>query len=559
LASDLSLGFGAREGLQAEGEEGLDFGDAPTAAQSGFATSYPVTLAQNGARHTAGALFLGASIDVEANGIPANLAVGDDNNGSDDEESFGFLTTIVSAAVPTKSSLVLSASGAGKLDGWIDFNRDGDWNDAGEQIFVSQNIVGGASILGFTVPAGARAGITYARFRLSTAGGLSPTGAAPDGEVEDYSLTIVDGTAASIPIRLTPFLQSTVDVVAAGNQTVIRREGIELFRAPNTAIQNIGILGSAGNDVLRLGTLSVFVGGDAAGGFDTLQLIDSGQVLDLPAFPDFALQNIEAIDITGTGPNTLMLNLNEVRNLSTTTDTLRVMHNEDDKVSYGAGWTVAIPRFVGGRYLHIMTQAAAVVEVSNNRPYQNPNLALDTDRSGFISAVDVLRIINLINESEGSDLPPLTDLTGATDFSYFDTSGDGIVSALDVLLVINFLNEGSGGEGEGASAATALDVIPGARHDMATPAITYGSLLERSAMLKLREELVTEVSQLLGRTTEPVVTSSHLSFTLQSDLKTAEHVLISDHLGNQTEEQTVELVVAFDEAFLAVTDELVAG
>jgi hypothetical protein len=35
--------------------------------------------------------------------------------------------------------------------------------------------------------------------------------------------------------------------------------------------------------------------------------------------------------------------------------------------------------------------------------------------------------------------------------------------------------------------------------------------------------------------------------------------LISDHLGNQTEEQTVELVVAFDEAFLAVTDELVAG
>ena len=40
------------------------------------------------------------------------------------------------------------------------------------------------------MPAGATVGVTYARFRLSTAGGLQPFGFAPDGEVEDYRVTI---------------------------------------------------------------------------------------------------------------------------------------------------------------------------------------------------------------------------------------------------------------------------------------------------------------------------------------------------------------------------------
>ena len=42
----------------------------------------------------------------------------------------------------------------------------------------------------FTVTDHAASGDTYARFRLSTAGGLAPTGLAADGEVEDYRVTI---------------------------------------------------------------------------------------------------------------------------------------------------------------------------------------------------------------------------------------------------------------------------------------------------------------------------------------------------------------------------------
>ncbi|HND53019.1 MAG TPA: Ig-like domain-containing protein, partial [Pirellulaceae bacterium] len=78
----------------------------------------------------------------------------------------------------------------GYLDGWIDFNGDGDWLDAGEAIFARRAVAAGDNSLTFQVPAGATSGLTYARFRLSSAGGLGPTGLASDGEVEDHAVMI---------------------------------------------------------------------------------------------------------------------------------------------------------------------------------------------------------------------------------------------------------------------------------------------------------------------------------------------------------------------------------
>ena len=80
--------------------------------------------------------------------------------------------------------MTVTASAAAKLNAWIDFNSDGDWADAGEQIFSDQALVAGANLLNFSVPI-TPPDVTYARFRLSTSAGLSYVGAAPDGEVED--------------------------------------------------------------------------------------------------------------------------------------------------------------------------------------------------------------------------------------------------------------------------------------------------------------------------------------------------------------------------------------
>lgn len=177
-------------GLAADGEVedyqfeifGLDFGDAPA--------SYGTLLADDGARHALGSvLFLGAAIDAEPDGLPSTDALGDDQNGSDDEDGVQ-LPSVLERGRP--ATIVVTASAAGMLDAWIDYNRDGIFQ-AQEHIFggVSQAVAAGANTLTITVPATAAEGATYARFRLSSAGGLAPTGLAPDGEVEDYRVEIL--------------------------------------------------------------------------------------------------------------------------------------------------------------------------------------------------------------------------------------------------------------------------------------------------------------------------------------------------------------------------------
>ncbi|MCX6029514.1 MAG: carboxypeptidase regulatory-like domain-containing protein, partial [Chloroflexi bacterium] len=160
----------------------LDFGDAPDPA-------YPTLLASNGARHMIiPGFFLGALIDGELNGQPNATATGDNLANLPDEDGITFLTPLVQGK---QATIQIISSQAGKLDAWIDWNADGDWNDAGEQILASANLLGGLAVANINVPATAKLGVTFARFRLSTAGGLAPTGFAPDGEVEDYMINVV--------------------------------------------------------------------------------------------------------------------------------------------------------------------------------------------------------------------------------------------------------------------------------------------------------------------------------------------------------------------------------
>lgn len=166
-----------------EAEE-WDWGDAPD-------KPYPTLAANNGARHRiVQGLRLGNLIDAEPDGQPDTNALGDDNN-NDDEDG----VTFASAVIPGRNSTVVvnvaSTVPQAFLDAWIDFNGNGLWTDAGEQVAVSVPVANGANSLTFAVPNGIGAGVSrFARFRLSTTGGLGVGGAAPDGEVEDYQVRI---------------------------------------------------------------------------------------------------------------------------------------------------------------------------------------------------------------------------------------------------------------------------------------------------------------------------------------------------------------------------------
>jgi len=160
----------------------FDFGDAPT--------PYPTLMANNGARHVlVPGFMLGLYLDFEINGLPDPLALGDDRDNQADEDGVRFTTPLLvnrQACV----DVFLTGPVGGKLDGWIDFNKNGTWEPA-ERIFNAQVLNPGLNAgLCFQVPVQSALGTNNARFRLSSVGGLPPDGPAPDGEVEDYQVLI---------------------------------------------------------------------------------------------------------------------------------------------------------------------------------------------------------------------------------------------------------------------------------------------------------------------------------------------------------------------------------
>ncbi|MCH9651819.1 MAG: DUF11 domain-containing protein [Deltaproteobacteria bacterium] len=168
--------------------KGVDFGDAPD--------PYPTTFGASGPFHNLDpgvGLFLGACVDGESDGPPTAGADGDDLatstntlgtcTGNDDEDGVTFDTEVTACK---SADITVTASVAGILDAWVDFDDDGGFGESGDQIFVSQPLAAGPNSLSFSTPCTAASGNLISRFRVSTAGGLTFTGPAADGEVEDH-------------------------------------------------------------------------------------------------------------------------------------------------------------------------------------------------------------------------------------------------------------------------------------------------------------------------------------------------------------------------------------
>ena len=189
-----------------------DLGDAPD--------TYGTTDANSGPRHALmDKLYLGDLVDADhaadpgdGEGQPSTDALGDDNNqagnvtdpswifgtgnpGDDDEDGVNPADlTFTPGQTKTITVQVHNTTGGdAHLYGWIDFDGNGTF-DAGERADVV--VPNGATSANLDFTAGTYTGTTYARFRLSTDGAAAnPTGAAGDGEVEDYRVTVT-GTAS---------------------------------------------------------------------------------------------------------------------------------------------------------------------------------------------------------------------------------------------------------------------------------------------------------------------------------------------------------------------------
>ena len=174
-----------------------EYGDAPN--------SYGTLLASGGPVHAKGAPHLGAGVDYEGDGQPTAAADGDDTTGTpDDEDGVTFNPALgypnptirtgtdpVTLAAPV-NHVTVDASAAGFASAWVDWNQDGDFADAGEQVADAKPVTAGNNDLSFSNATNPNDIRTFVRVRYSTdaASIHAPTGAAPDGEVEDYQVLV---------------------------------------------------------------------------------------------------------------------------------------------------------------------------------------------------------------------------------------------------------------------------------------------------------------------------------------------------------------------------------
>jgi len=131
------------------------------------------------------------------NGLKANGDDLDDVNNDDDGVKFKGRSIVDMAVLPgTTYPLTITTHGNGHLSAWFDWNKDGNFDDAKEQVAADIDGSSGSITLNVTVPTGTANGVLYSRFRYSSDTGLSANDDvshgvwASDGEVEDYRLFV---------------------------------------------------------------------------------------------------------------------------------------------------------------------------------------------------------------------------------------------------------------------------------------------------------------------------------------------------------------------------------
>jgi hypothetical protein len=257
-----------------------DFGDAPDTSTGTSTGNYNTLLTDNGPSHTiVPGLFLGNSVDGDNGTLQNASADADDVNAALPKDEDGVLSPLnlqaTMGTVPTVTLLVTNTTGATAiLAGWIDYNRNGIFDNATERTTASiaTGTTDGRVTLTFpAVPLGL-VGETYARFRLSTdaefVANPRSTGEASDGEVEDFEFTI------SAVSRQPVVVDDAVKIASAlnGGPTLENKDHF------GGAMASLGDLDGDGVDDLAVGVYGDNTGGTSRGAVYLLMMNAGGTV-----------------------------------------------------------------------------------------------------------------------------------------------------------------------------------------------------------------------------------------------------------------------------------------
>jgi|GEM_PF-2202213 len=179
----------------------MDYGDLPDAnAGSGF-NDYQTRLADNGPYHIIdSALTLGAEVDPDVDAFPGADALGDDEDGLDDEDGVMLPHFYRGDTIELEFTVKNETTSDAYLALFADWNGNGSFADSGER--WEKNVFPDVGVqvvsLSINVPA-LTANNVALRVRLSPEIGLGPTGVASKGEVEDYRIQISTQDFGDLP------------------------------------------------------------------------------------------------------------------------------------------------------------------------------------------------------------------------------------------------------------------------------------------------------------------------------------------------------------------------
>lgn len=172
------------EGVVGVTVQGFDYGDAPD--------TFPTTGDLAASHLVLPGFTLGSILDDESDGQPTPDALGDDNDGIDDEDGVIFGALSSGQLADVEIFAIFDNDTSVFIDAWADWNGDGAWQEPEERLLTAEPLVPGSNLLQFPVPMLPSGFETFARFRMSTIGNLMPWGSAPNGEVEDYRIQTED-------------------------------------------------------------------------------------------------------------------------------------------------------------------------------------------------------------------------------------------------------------------------------------------------------------------------------------------------------------------------------
>lgn len=182
---------------------------------------------------------------------------------------------------------------------WVDWNQDGDFDDASETITIS----GGTALYSgsITPPASALSGTTKMRVRVMWTGTLSACGDATYGEVEDYSIEIPGGDPGEVNFNPNTYTVSEDD----GTVTVT------LSRTGGNSGLTVGLISAVSGTATELEDFA-----EVFAAFNWPDGVDDDISFSLPIYEDFLVEGDEQFTIIITELTNSTLGANSVATIT---------------------------------------------------------------------------------------------------------------------------------------------------------------------------------------------------------------------------------------------------